>query len=72
MTYPKYRIVPVRYIGGSLDGSLNTTDYTEAELGELLESGKTWDFTPGTIGRGSYDVVDRYQVQHRPGICQPK
>jgi hypothetical protein len=67
MTYQEHRIVPVRFIGGSLDGDLYTTDYTEAELGELLESGKTSDFTPGTVGRGSYDVVDRYQVQHRPG-----
>lgn len=63
----QYRFVPVRYIGGSLDGDLNTTDYTEGELEELLASGEAWDFTPGTIGRGSYDVIDRYEVQRRPG-----
>ncbi len=67
MTYQEHLIVPVRYIRGSPGGDLNDTDYTEAELGELLASGKTWDFTPGTVGRGGYDVVDRYQVQHRPG-----
>ena len=67
MAYQEHRIVPVRYVGGSLDGSLNTTDHTEAELAELAASGDLWDFTPGTVGRGSYDVVDRYQVRHRPG-----
>jgi len=46
MAYQEYRIVPVRYLGGSLDGDLNTTDYTEAELAELAASGKLWDFTP--------------------------
>ena len=67
MTHEDYRFVPVRFEGGSLDGDLNTTDYTQGELRELAASGELWDFTPGTIGRGSYDVVDRYQVQRRPG-----
>ena len=33
---PEHRIVPLRYVGGSLDGNLNTTDYTDGEPGPDL------------------------------------
>jgi hypothetical protein len=50
MTYQDFRIVPVRFGGGSLDGDLNEVDYAEHELQEMLDRDEPWDFTPATLG----------------------
>lgn len=67
MTYQDFRIVPVRFEGGSLDGDLNETDYAEHELQEMLDRDEPWDFTPATLGGGQDDVIERYRLEFRPG-----
>jgi len=65
--YYEHKIVPVRYVGGPLDGDLNDTDYAEHELEELLEAGEPWDFTPATIDSRAREVIERYRLECRPG-----
>ncbi|MEU4229410.1 hypothetical protein AB0F17_34380 [Nonomuraea sp. NPDC026600] len=66
MVWQEHRIVPVRYVGGTLDGEVNGLDYADHELREMADSGKTWDFTPGTLHSEADDVIERYQPEHRP------
>lgn len=52
MTYQDFRIVPVRFEGGPLNGDLNELDYAEHELQEMLDRDEPWDFTSGHPERG--------------------
>ena len=52
MTYQDFRIVPVRFWGGPLNGDLNELDYAEHELQEMLDRDEPWDFTSGHPERG--------------------
>jgi hypothetical protein len=67
MTYQDYRVVPVRYEGGPLDGDLNELDYAEHELEEMLGRDEPWDFTPASLGGDRDDVIERYRLELRPG-----
>lgn len=53
MTYQDFRIVPVRFGGGPLNGDLNGLAYAEHELQEMLDRDEPWDFTPGHPERGA-------------------
>ncbi|MEV0733395.1 hypothetical protein [Polymorphospora sp. NPDC050346] len=67
MTFQDFNIVPVRYEGGSLDGTVNELDHAEHELREELDSGACWDWTPATVDSTREDVIERYRLEHRPG-----
>ncbi|TMR10098.1 hypothetical protein ETD86_40960 [Nonomuraea turkmeniaca] len=66
MAWQEHRIVPVRYVGGPLDGDVNALDYADHELQEMADQEITWDYTPGDLSRDADDVVERYRPEHRP------
>ncbi|MEU7823033.1 hypothetical protein [Catellatospora sp. NPDC049133] len=57
------RMMSVTYVGGPLDGEVNSQDYARHELEEMLAEGYIWDYTPTSIYSRADPVIERYQIK---------